>query len=284
MENQIIAKKYRIQEKIGEGNFGMVFSGFHEKTREPVAIKIEDSRTPAKLLKNEASLMKYLYDHGCRNIPIVYWYGLYKGSMGLVMSLYECSLHDYLKTKELPQNKVNSIMAYAITILESIHNQFVIHRDIKPQNFMLKEGELYLIDFGMSTFYIDDKGEHFEDPGKINEHIIGSPKYVSYNIHEGNVVSRRDDLISLGYMFLFLYYRELPWDNLKNDGEKDEFLDESHVLHFKNKQRCELKKLEIIESSYREINQSILKYLNYCYGLKYKDKPNYRAIILLFSV
>jgi hypothetical protein len=85
-------------------------------------------------------------------------------------------------------------------------------------------------------------------------------------------------------MFLFLYYRELPWDNLKNDGEKDEFLDESHVLHFKNKQRGELKKLEIIESSYREINQSILKYLNYCYGLRYKDKPNYRAIILLFSV
>ena len=280
---ELVARKYKVIQKIGEGKFGIVFSGFHTKTNEQVAIKLEDLRTPAKLLKNEAALMKYLYDHGSRNIPIVYWYGLVSNSMGLVMPLYECSLFDYLKKHEVPIEKGNLIMISAINILESIHKSFVLHRDIKPQNFMIKNGELYLIDFGLSTFYVNGQGEHFDDLGPINENIVGNPKYVSYNIHEGHLGSRRDDLISLGYMYLYIRYRELPWDNLKSYGEMDEILDESHVLHFKNKQRRDLKKLDAIESVYCEIGQNILKYLTYCYKLKYKDSPNYEGSKLLFS-
>jgi len=293
--NELIAKKYKIQEKIGEGKFGVVYSGFHEKTREPVAIKIEYSINPTKLLKNETSLLKYLYDHGCRNIPIVYWYGLYKDSLCLVMSFYECSLYDYILSKELPLNKVNSIMVYAVTILESIHKNYVLHRDIKPQNFMLKEGHLYIIDFGLSTFYIDDKTEHLGDLGPINQHIIGSPKYVSYNIHEGYSLSRRDDLISLGYMYLYLYYRELPWDKLSNGNNLGEIDDETHIMHNKNKERRELKKLENIIDFYQKkmnaelnselsySNNYIIDYLSYCYKLNYKNEPKYDLIKELFS-
>jgi hypothetical protein len=103
-------------------------------------------------------------------------------------------------------------------------------------------------------------------------------------MHDGYCLSRRDDLISLGYMYLYLCYRELPWDNLKNYGEIDEILDETHVLHFKNKQRRDLKKLDAIECVYCEINQNILKYLNYCYKLKYKDSPNYQALQSCFNL
>jgi hypothetical protein len=290
MNIELVAKKYKIQKKIGEGKFGVVYSGFHQKTKEPVAIKIEYSRTPTKLLKNEVSLMKYLYDHGCRNIPIVYWYGLYSDSLCLVMSFYECSLNDYILKKELPLNKMASIMIYAIEILESIHKNYVLHRDIKPHNFMLKDGQLYIIDFGLSTFYIDEKTIHLEDLGPANEHIIGSPKYVSYNMHEGYTLSRRDDLISLGYMYLYLYYRELPWDKLINNTNFEEILDETNVLHYKNKQRREHKKIENILKYYNafelekcnEINQSIFEYLNYCYKLKYQDNPNYDGLKELF--
>ena len=282
---ELVARKYRIHKKIGEGKFGIVFSGFHQKTKEPVAIKLEDSRTPAKLIKNEASIMKYLYDRGCRNLPIVLWYGMYSNYMGLVMTLYECSLHDYIKTKELPPNKINSIMIYSIDILNSIHKNYVIHRDIKPHNFMLKAGELYMIDFGMSTFYIDEHSEHLTNQGPVNEHIVGSPKYASYNIHEGYAVSRRDDLLSLGYMFLFLYYRELPWDNLPTDLEKENMV-ESNILHYKNNIRRELKKWDNLKPfllSRNEINQNILNFLNYCYQLDYQDTPNYDLLIQAFN-
>jgi len=278
----LIANKYKIQRKIGEGKFGVVFSGIHIKTEEKVAIKVEEQRTCVKLLKNEASIMKYLYDHGCRNIPIVFWYGIYKESVSLVMSLYECSLHDYIKIKELSPNKINSIMVYAISILESIHNNYVLHRDIKPQNFMLKEGELYLIDFGMSTFYIDEESSHLNDLGKINQHITGTPKYASINIHEGYTPSRRDDMISLGYMYLYLYYRELPWDNLASNFEEEPLLEESHILYSKNKKRLHMKGMNELRTSYNTINQNIIDYLNYCYQLKYQDSPNYSAIKNIF--
>jgi serine/threonine protein kinase len=282
---ELVARKYRIQKKIGEGKFGIVFSGLHERTKEHVAIKLEESRTAFKLLKNETSIMKYLYDHGCRNIPIVFWYGIYKDYMGLVMPLYDCSLHEYIKSKEMPPNKIAATMVYAISILKSIHKHYVLHRDIKPHNFMLKDGELYLIDFGMSSFYIDDTNAHLADGGPKNEHIIGNPKYASYNIHEGYALSRRDDMISLGYMYLFLLYRELPWDTLDPDPN-EEFLPESHILHYKNKQRRDRKKwsqLEPILSFKKEINQIALNYLNYCYHLAYQDTPNYDELINIFS-
>jgi len=293
--DDVIAKKYKIENKIGEGKFGIVFYGFHQRTKEHVAIKMEYSISPAKLLKNEVSIMKYLYDHGCRNIPIVHWYGLYKDSLCLVMSFYDCSLHDYILNKDLPLNKITSIMIYAITILESIHKNYVLHRDIKPQNFMLKEGHLYIIDFGLSTFYIDDKTEHLPDLGPVNEDILGTPKYVSYNMHEGYSLSRRDDLISLGYMYLYLQYRVLPWDKLSNCNSLGEINHETHIMHHKNKERRELKKIENIIDFYQkkmntesktEINYStnnIVDFLDYCYKLNYKDEPKYDLIKELFS-
>jgi serine/threonine protein kinase len=178
----------------------------------------------------------------------------------------------------------NEYLAYA-EHLENIHEKSIIHRDIKPHNFMLKAGELYIIDFGMSTFYIDEHNEHLTNQGPVNEHIVGSPKYASYNIHEGYAVSRRDDLLSLGYMFLFLYYRELPWDNLPTDLEKENMV-ESNILHYKNNIRRELKKWDNLKPfllSRSEINQNILNFLNYCYQLEYQDTPNYDLLMQAFT-
>ena len=56
------------------------------------AIKIEDKRTQFKLLKRETTIMQYLYEHKCRNIPSVYWFGPINDHMGLVIPFYECSL------------------------------------------------------------------------------------------------------------------------------------------------------------------------------------------------
>ena len=94
-------------------------------------------------MKRETSILKYLYENKCRSIPSIYWFGEIDDSMGLIMSYYDCSLFEYLNIKIINQSKLNYIIVKSIQILESIHCNFVIHRDIKPQNFMIKNGETF---------------------------------------------------------------------------------------------------------------------------------------------
>jgi surface protein len=193
----LINNKYKILEKIGNGKFGIVYKGLNIKTNEYIAIKTETKNSNIRILKNETAILKYLYDHGSRCSPIVYWYGVDSQNTYLIMSFYNISLFDYAIQNTINIDKMNKIIVVAIDILETIHEQFVIHRDIKPQNFMLHNDQIFLIDFGFSTFYINENKKH--QTNLISNNIIGTPKYISINIHDGNTPSRRDDLISLGY-------------------------------------------------------------------------------------
>ena len=277
-------EKYEILGKLGNGKFGTVFSGVYKKSRmksnEKVAIKMEELRTPQKLLKHETTILKYLYDHGCRTIPTVYWFGIHEQSTCLVMSFYEISLFDFLKKGELTIEQINKIMVAAIEILDSVHKLFVLHRDIKPQNFMIKNSELYLIDFGLSTIFLRENGEHV--PECSQDSIIGTPKYISFFVHDGILPSRRDDLISLGYIYIYLFCRELPWDVLQTNSFDNEIFTELSIEHPKNKQRKEFKSWTYLESICLKINTKIHSYLSYCYGLKYKDIPNYEGMCNAF--
>ena len=109
----MIANKYIIETKVGEGKFGQVFRGFYWKRgvdvattcgvdvptnlKVQVAIKIEGSYAILKTLRHEATLLHYLYERGSRKTPIVYWYGLVEQNPTLVMPYYEMSLEYYVK-------------------------------------------------------------------------------------------------------------------------------------------------------------------------------------------
>lgn len=277
-----IANKYIIHENIGNGCFGSIYGGINYKTSVKVAIKMEPIESSIRILKHETSILKYLYEHGSRDIPIVYWFGIHNNNSCLVMSLYDCSLYDYIQTKPLSMNKINTIMVTLIHILKSIHHKLVIHRDIKPQNVMLKNGELFLIDFGFATFYVDECSKHIIDGGN-HQNIIGTPKYVSFHIHCGSLPSRRDDLISLGYMYIYLTNRKLPWDTLVPSDVINSEYDDTHILNYKNKQRATLKRFDSISIVCTEINKQIENFLKYCYYIDYDDLPNYDALVDIFS-
>lgn len=285
----LINNKYIMDVIIGKGHFGCVYKGHHKKTREHVAIKLEHSNSPIKLLKNETTILNYLYNNGCLNVPQVHWYGIFKNSCCLVMTLYDYSLYDYNKSKELSIEQIQKIILKSIDIIENIHNSYIIHRDIKPQNIMIKNNDLFIIDFGFSTFYIDDNKNHLPIKtynGIENGNIIGTPKYISLNIHNGITPSRRDDLISLGYIFIFLFCKQLPWDALPMFDNINNY-DEIHILHPKNQYIKHFKKLESIEnieqnSKNKLLFQTIIQYIKYCYSLNYDDEPNYYSIKQLF--
>jgi serine/threonine protein kinase len=252
----ILAKRYRIGEKRGSGRFGAVYQGCYIKTGEPVAIKMELSKE-TRLVKHETTLLKYLYDLGVRRIPFVFWYGVLQEHAFLVMTFYECSLYE--KLGQLSLEESHRIIRQAISILQSIHQHQVVHRDIKPQNFMYRSGELFLIDFGLATFWIEG------EPG--SKGIVGTPKYTSFFLHLGDGYGRRDDLLSLGYLMVVLYGGVLPWCNHGGSPLKEE----EYIL------------LKSWEQWKLDMDYTVVyRFLDYCYHLAEEDAPHYHGMIELF--
>lgn len=279
-----IGNKYNIDGLLGNGKFGVVYLGVNLKSGEKVAIKTENANSKYKVLKHEVTVLNYLYGNGVRTIPSVYWYGVHLEYRCIVMSYYSNSLQDYFDKKgPVPANTLGSLMIKCINILDNIHRYYVLHRDIKPQNFMIRDGELYIIDFGLSTYYVDGDGEHIEKSDK--ENIIGSPRYISFHNHCGEPLSRRDDLISLGYMYMFLSVGKLPWDAIANSGSDaiansgSDAIQSTSVLHPMNINRRSLKTWSNIKGI---VDGAIRRYMKYCYGLKYDEEPDYQILMELF--
>ena len=270
-----IGRKYIIDRILGNGKFGVVYLGKNANTGEHVAIKTEDKDEIA-MLKHEATVLNYLYCNGVRTIPSVYWFGIHLESRCIVMSYYSHSLQDYFDKKGvLSMDKLGSLMIKCIDILDSVHRYYVLHRDIKPHNFMMRDGDVFLIDFGLSTYYLGGDGEHLTKCDK--ENVLGSPRYISYYNHCGEPFSRRDDLVSLGYMYLYLSTGSLPWDDIVR--VESEFSGTS-AMNPMNVSRRALKSWGQVKNV---ADGQIRRYLKYCYGLEFDEEPDYQVLMGLFT-
>jgi serine/threonine protein kinase len=275
--SHIIGNKYRLMKKIGSGKFGQVYQGTHIKKNELVAIKMEKKDQEINTIKYETTILNYLYRKGCRDTPFVLWYGIYNEYICLVMTYFEKSFMDCVPKLKSQTQQINKIMVRMIEILENIHGLYVIHRDLKPENFMILENEIYLLDFGLATIYINEKNEHNEFCGD-RLFITGTPKYISINIHNGIEPSRRDDMISIGYIYLYLYHSTLPWSDCFIENTTNEINSPIHILNERNQYRKNLKEWENLEKNTIATNAGIHKYLHYCYNLKYTEMPNYTKL------
>lgn len=267
MISPLINKRYYIESFIGNGKFGKVFRGIDILRKEHVAIKIE-TNPDVKLLKHEISILHYLFQCGCKNIPPIYWYGVYMENLPtFIMPFYERSLAtlgNNSQDGDFSQN-IHSIFKQMLCIVKKIHSIGVIHRDIKPHNFMYlgksgeEEDQIVLIDFGFAIVVDDNvvSTDTESSTGTIgHQTIIGTPNYISPFIHLGETPSKRDDLISLGYIYLFLLGK---WEEYieDNDVEINTTLDSLDIQHPKNLALLEKKrlntmkqKLEIEEDSF----------------------------------
>jgi serine/threonine protein kinase len=254
----IINNKYKVINRIGSGSFGSIYKAQNIRTQEYVAIKVEAIKDNLKLLKNESNIYNYLNDLKC--VPILKWFGKDEINYYMVINLLGTSLQE-LKNKLLKfsPNLVFKIAIKIINILRSIHEKGLVHRDIKPDNFLFglnSFNNIYLIDFGFCKLYIHNKH-------KKTHSLIGSMNYASISSHQRYELTRRDDLESLGYMLLYFISGNLPWNN---DN------DEQEVIR---------KKIEILnDKCYPE---AILNYLRYVTSLEYDETPNYIFIIEHFT-
>lgn len=300
IQGNLIANKYLIHGEIGRGKFGVVYKGEHLKYRTQVAIKMEQNTRTYNTIKYEATILNYLYNNGCRVIPSVLWYGIYSDYKCLTMNYYDQTIDQYL---QLARNKyacspidylkqVMKLIVNMVGILGQIHKHQIIHRDIKPENFMITAGELHIIDFGISSA-VSNLEEINKQPTR--DTIIGSPKYISYFIHQGYEPMYRDDLISVGYCFFYFAFESLPWSNISikdNSSSIQHVYPEIHILNEKNQERKKQKEWKNIElivntlhlnhknssSKYAEIFTNIFEYFTLCYSLELDEQPFYEEL------
>ena len=97
--------------------------------------------------------------------------------------------------------------------VEYIHSWWIIHRDIKPDNFAVgyknQCHRIFIIDFGLAKKFMNSNKEHIAY--REGKGLTGTARYASVNTHLGIEQSRRDDLETLGYVFIYFLRGSLPW-------------------------------------------------------------------------
>ena len=259
----LIGNKYKLLEKIGEGAFGLIYKGENIRTKELVAVKIEPIVHDLKLLKNESIIYQYLINN--EGIPNVKWFGKDKTNYYMVINLLGESLQSLKERKQSFSLKlVLQIGIQILFLLKMIHDKGIVHRDIKPDNFLLglnsKSKQIYIIDFGFCKTFLNDN-KHIEI--KKTKNLIGSNNFASVKAHEFNELSRRDDLESLGYMLVYFYIGELMW----KDYSSNEII--------------KIMKNNIINDE--NIPKILIKYFKIIKCLEFKETPNYALLINIFK-
>ena len=253
-----ILKKYELTENLNENDMCKIIKGKNKITDEEVVIKI----TPKKcvnLLKNEAIIYNYIKK--IVGFPSLKYYCSDNENNYLVLSLLNKNLFELKKMYSTLSLK--SVLQIGIQMLERVkflHSLKIIHRDIKPHNFMIgfcdKINIIHIIDFGFCKKFIDENGNHILI--KKDKGLIGTPDFVSVNVMYGFEPSRRDDIESLIYVMVFLYIEEKTWKRV-NVGDK--------IFNIQN----------LYENIY--IPKIFIDLLNYTHKLQFSEKPNYDFLI-----
>ncbi|CAH0380506.1 unnamed protein product [Bemisia tabaci] len=269
-----VGNKYRLGRKIGSGSFGDIYLGTNITTAEEVAIKLECIKTKHPQLHIESKIYK-LMQNGV-GIPNIKWCGSEGDFNVMVMELLGPSLEDLFNfcSRQFSLKTVLLLADQLIGRIEYIHSRNFIHRDIKPDNFLMglgKKGNLvYIIDFGLAKKYRDSL-THQHIPYRENKNLTGTARYASLNTHLGIEQSRRDDLESLGYVLMYFNRGSLPWQGLKAATKRQKY------------ERISEKKMSTpIDDLCKNYPEEFRRYLKYCRNLRFEERPDYTFLRHLF--
>lgn len=270
----IVGQKYKLKKRVGAGSFGEIYAGEDVETHRDVAIKLEQIKTRSPQLIYESKL--YMLFAGGVNVPQVHWAGPEHDFNVMVIDLLGKSLEDLFQecSNKFSLKTVLMLADQMLTSLEYIHKKSFIHRDIKPDNFMMgppsNPSQVYIIDFGLSKKYRDIR-THQHIPFSDHKSLTGTARYASVNALKGVEQSRRDDMESLGYVWMYLLRGSLPWQGLSAKDQKQKY-----------ERICQKKE----ETPFEELCADFpIEFVNYFYmvrSLEFDQEPEYYRYRTMF--
>ena len=268
--NKIFFSKYKTIKKLGEGSFGKVYKASYNNKL--FAIKFEKKSSNQSLLESEATIMNYLK---CKYIPNIESFGQNNEYNILIMQLMDKSLEDLINIYKTFSIKTTCLLAYQmINILKFIHDNHIIHRDIKPDNFVMgikeKNQNLYILDFGLAKKYRSSKNL-VQYPLIKKKKLTGTARYASINALEEYEQSRRDDLESVSYVLMYFLRGNLPWQGLKVKVKEERY---QKIL--------EKKKGTTSEELCKGFPKEFSMFVSYSRNLGYYDEPKYKKLRKMF--
>lgn len=285
-----LANKYVVAEKIGSGAFGDIYAGiplphrsnhldlhslgYNTLTEQRVAIKVESRKSAHPQLDYEAKVYKCL--EGTPGIPRMHYFGVFGDYNCMVMDLMGPSLEDLFNycNRKFSLKTVLMLADQMLQRIEYVHYKHFLHRDIKPDNFVVGIGEharhVYLIDFGLAKRYRDPR-TLFHIPYSEKKSLTGTARYASLHTHLGISQSRRDDLESLGYVLMYFLRGSLPWQGLRANTKEEKY---AKIL--------QKKRTTTIESLCRGFPLEFQLYFNYVRSLQFDERPDYSYVRKIF--
>jgi serine/threonine protein kinase len=297
-----ILDKYVLRECIGSGAFGEVWSADSASTGEPVAVKMEHIHdNPAPTLQYESRVLQLL--QGIPGIPRLRYFGRKEEMNGIFMvtellgtslealaTSHRLDMHPRLVKNPPPYHAdfISDIGRQMLQRLKSVHARGMLHRDVKPDNFLfartpaldlsrhaVKQSQsvpiplLHIIDFGMAK-RIDRKEGQGQQAQQAHHGfpLIGSARYASVAAHRGDALGRRDDLISTMYSLIYVANGgALPW------------------MGYTEKEICQIKSdmtpAELCVEMCTRHADGWSAILDRLYAMKVNDAPDYDAIAAL---
>ncbi|HEY7234298.1 MAG TPA: serine/threonine-protein kinase [Gemmatimonadaceae bacterium] len=219
---QLIADRYRILSRIGEGGMGRVYLAEHVRMGRKSAVKVIN---PALATTADAvSRFNREAANACKinhpNVAQVYDFGeTADGTLYLAMEFIEGETLDAVIAREgsLPPARAAQITKQIADALYAAHHLDIVHRDLKPENVMIArhlDGTdwVKVVDFGIAkTIQRDGSGSQTVTMAGVS---LGTPEYMSPEQLAGEKLDHRTDVYSLGLILFNALTGELPYPSM----------------------------------------------------------------------
>ena len=270
----MVGGQYRVIKKIGDGAFTEIYEGIDIFTNSKIAIKLEHNSIKYPQLLFESKLLNSLKGIG---IPKIYWAGIAGEFNVMVMELLGTNLEELFQSngKKFSLKTVLMISRQIIDRLHHFHNNNFIHRDIKPQNFVIGRNEnehlIYLVDFGLAKRYKEEY-TNFHIPLRQGIKLTGTIRFASCNAMNKKELSRRVDMESIAYVLFYFLKGSLPWQGLKIKQKNEKY------------EKIREMKMDIdINKLCEGIPEEFGTYLRMVRRLEFEEEPEYGKYINLFD-
>jgi eukaryotic-like serine/threonine-protein kinase len=215
---QVVADRYHVIKKLGEGGMGQVYLAEHVKMGRRSAIKvmspsmIHDPAAVARFNREAANASRITHPNVCA----VYDFGeTTDGLIYLAMEYVEGMALTELIEQEgaLPLARATAIFKQTADALQAAHDLGIVHRDLKPDNIMLARGRdgadlVKVVDFGIAKAVGGDQtGQKVTQTGLV----VGTPEFMSPEQLSGDAVDGRSDLYSLALVYFRMLTGQLPF-------------------------------------------------------------------------